>query len=303
MQHPSELRSVQNHENSYGLERNKELSRLLPQQLGFVNVLSHRAVDEAIQLCINEGLIGDPIVVKTGGGRVVGKDVNGNDIWRRWPARRTLRMLAVSGFLCISLPADFMENRDKLDQTGRQGLLAVKEVIKYFEDVHREEGLKFDSHNKGVKQLWIIITALWWRMTHHYALVPYGGEMSHQAEGYHLVKKDKHKREVLLVERESRKINNSRKHCFDEGLMWKKALDGKRCDDNYIGPTMCAHARHGYPCYGPPPAGNEVNAPIPPAINQYPSGGSGRPHNNKEKKARKGEPEPVESTHKKAKNK
>ena len=293
MQHPSELRSVQNHNNSYGLERNKELSRLLPQQLGFVNVLSRRAVDEAIQLCINEGFIGDPIVVKTGRGRVVGKDVNGNDIWRRWPARRTLRMLRASGLLTITLPADFMKNRDKLDQTGRQGLLATKEVIKYFEDVHREEGLVLEKN--GGKLLRISITALWWRMTHHYALVPCGGEMSHQAEGYHHVKKGSHKGEVLLVEREGNKINNSRKRCFDEGLMWKKAIDGERCDNNYIGPTMCTHAIHGYPCYGPPPTGNEVNAPIPPANNQYPSGGSGRPHKDKRKKARKGEPEPMET--------
>ncbi len=237
----------------YALQMHNDGVPSTAPHLIFVNVLSPRAVKEAVDCCIQADLIGDPTVVKTGGGRIVGKDATGNNIWQRYPARKTLRRLTCDDYLTISLPADFMVNRPELGVGGRPGLLAVQDVIKYFDDIGTTEGIE-EGSSVNTKHLKLNIAALWWRMTHDYALVPDGGEMSYQAEGSHCAQEDGSMGEVLLIERESKEVKDSRKECAKGGLMWRKApqAGGGICDDmNYTGHTMCPHATFGYPCYGP----------------------------------------------------
>ena len=61
----------------YGLEMHEGIPRLPACPIGLVNVLSPEAVDQATDCCIQEDLIGEPTVVQTGGGRIVGKDETG----------------------------------------------------------------------------------------------------------------------------------------------------------------------------------------------------------------------------------
>ena len=167
----------------------RRLRRLKPSQLGYVNVISRQAVREAVDYAINNDLIGEPIVVRTGGGRKVGKDAAGNNIWRRWPARKTLRTLTSARSMDIYMPLDYLTiGHNSPAQDSKQDLLAYKEIVKYIRETGDEDGVKLVDpvgRNPPHKRILLSLDALWWRMTHDYALVPCGGEMSHQAGDVH----------------------------------------------------------------------------------------------------------------------
>jgi hypothetical protein len=272
---PGVIKPAINPSSDYGLEHNEEIDRVNPRQYGFVNVLSPEALRGAVQHCVAVGAVGDPTVVCTGGGRKV--CTGGVERWQRYPGVRTLRNLTASGELKVKIPLNFMDKRPELDAEGTVGLQAMQDMWDFFNTTGSfPEGLHWNTDTQAYS--WdLSIPALWWRMTHDDALLPCGGKLSYQAEGFHYHDNEvpSSRGEVLLIELESEEVVNSRKECTRAGLMWR-GHDGGVVDDSYSGGTLCSHGAFGYPCYGPKLTGGEKMAPTPVGTDQYPSGGGGR---------------------------
>ena len=122
------------------------------------------------------------------------------------------------------------------------------------------------------KQLKINIAQLAWRKLHPtadnlgYRLLPINLEISHQAEAYHRpgvfpgLRADEQYTtgyKVELSNLEAQEINESRKFCVDQALMWCSAETGELIPqdeiDSFDEPTCCIHASYGVPCYAPYP--------------------------------------------------
>lgn len=101
--------------------------------------------------------------------------------------------------------------------------------------------------------------------------LPVNLEISHQAEAYHaaglfpglgLGESYRTGFKVEVSNLETEEVNESRKVCNEQALMWRKPDTGELIPPeevaSYRGPTLCFHASFGIPCYAPYPEGEDV---------------------------------------------
>lgn len=122
-------------------------------------------------------------------------------------------------------------------------------------------------------QFKINVGQLAWRYQHRtedgrYRKIPINLEISHMAEAYHgegLFPRANPYRtgyKIELSNMEVAEVNESRKICNEQALMWRKPETGELIRpeevNQYRGPTCCFHAAFGVPCYAPYPVEEDV---------------------------------------------
>ena len=206
-----------------------------------VNLLSDRAVDELIRHAVQNSRLRE-VSVETGG---------------RDPVSTYASYLASSG------QSQFRVSEEHCGTAWRE----------IFRDLQERDPARLLTVPLQFK---VNLAQLVWRYRHRtadgaYRKLPVSLEVSHQAEAYHadglfpgLLWGERYRTgyKIELSNLETAEVNESRKVCNEQALMWRKPDTGELIPleevQSYRGPTQCHHAALGIPCYAPYPAGEDA---------------------------------------------